>query len=100
MPADHFSTGVWARDGPLRFRHYTCVLCGHRSVTWATFKRHRADCQAKPEEDEPEMTIHLLCLIIALLCFIAAALYAPPAPPRFNLIGAGLAFVALALIFP
>jgi hypothetical protein len=46
------------------------------------------------------MTIHLLCLIIALLCFIAAALYAPPAPPRFNLIGAGLAFLTLALIFP
>lgn len=46
------------------------------------------------------MTIHLLCLIIALLCFVAAALYVPPAPPRFNLLGAGLAFLTLALIFP
>jgi hypothetical protein len=46
------------------------------------------------------VTVHLLCLIVAAVCFIAATLYVPPAPPRFNLIGAGLAFVVLALIFP
>lgn len=46
------------------------------------------------------MTVHLLCLVIALICFVAATLYAPPAPPRINLIGAGLTFLTLSLIFP
>jgi hypothetical protein len=46
------------------------------------------------------MTVHLLCLIVAAVCFIAATLYVPPAPPRFNLIGAGLTFLTLAFVFP
>jgi hypothetical protein len=46
------------------------------------------------------MTVHLLCLIVAAVCFIAATLYVPPAPPRFSLVGAGLTFLTLALLFP
>ena len=46
------------------------------------------------------MTVHLLCLLIALAFAIAAALYVPSPPPRFNFLGAALAFLILALIFP
>lgn len=41
---DHFTTGSWAADGPLRLRSYSCVLCGHRATTWAGFRAHRRVC--------------------------------------------------------
>lgn len=37
-------------------------------------------------------------LILALVCFLLSALGWPPAPPRYNLIGAGLFFATLALL--
>lgn len=40
------------------------------------------------------MTIQFVFLLIAFVCFIASAVYNPPAP-RFNLIGLGLAFWVL-----
>jgi hypothetical protein len=46
------------------------------------------------------VTVHLLCLVIALVFAIAAALYTPPAPPRFSLGWAALAFLILSFIFP
>lgn len=42
---DHFTTGHWAPSGPLRFRTYTCLACGHRSPSWPAFKAHRRTCQ-------------------------------------------------------
>jgi hypothetical protein len=27
------------------FAGYTCLVCGHRSATWATFREHRAQSQ-------------------------------------------------------
>ena len=45
------------------------------------------------------MTVRLLCLWIAALCFAVATLW-QPAPPRFNLVSAGLTFFVLAFIFP
>jgi len=45
------------------------------------------------------VTIHALCLWIAVVLFAAAALWSP-APPRFNLVAAGLTFLTLALLFP
>lgn len=35
-------------------------------------------------------------LILALVCFLLAAIWVPPNPPRVNLIGAGLFFATLA----
>lgn len=46
------------------------------------------------------MTIHLLCLVIAAVLFAVAAIWSPPAPPKFNLLAAGLTFLTLSLIFP
>jgi hypothetical protein len=46
----------------------------------------------------------VLCVALAALLFAVATLWAPtpPAgqPPRFNLIAAGLTFLALAQLFP
>jgi hypothetical protein len=41
----------------------------------------------------------LLCLLIAAVLFAVAALWAPPAPPRFNLVSAGLFFFSAAWLF-
>ena len=49
---------------------------------------------------ESAVTIHLLCLVIAAVLFAVAAIWSPPAPPKFNLMAAGLTFFALAFIFP
>ena len=46
------------------------------------------------------MTIHLLLLVIAAVLFAVAALWSPPAPPKFNLVAAGLTFFALSFVFP
>lgn len=39
--------------------------------------------------------VTLICLVFAFVCFVLAAFW-NPAPPRVNLIAAGLAFWALA----
>ena len=44
LPADYFTGGVFAAAGSELLRSYTCVGCGHRSATWAAFRRHRAGC--------------------------------------------------------
>ena len=45
---NHFWTGVWANQGPLRLRHYTCIECGTRYHTWEQFRAHRkAGCSGK-----------------------------------------------------
>ena len=56
LPEDYFSTGVWAADGTLRLRRYTCVTCGTRLATWEAFRKHRRACAApSPEADaEPD----------------------------------------------
>lgn len=41
----------------------------------------------------------LILLLIAAILFAVAALWAPPAPPRFNLVAAGLFFFAAAWLF-
>lgn len=46
LPAGYFSSGVWARDGPLRLRRHTCVVCGARLKTWVGFQAHRRVCEA------------------------------------------------------
>lgn len=46
------------------------------------------------------MSVKLLCLVIAAVLFAVAALWTPPAPPRFNLIAAGLTFLTLSFVFP
>jgi transcription elongation factor Elf1 len=35
-----------ARRGEL-FQHFTCLACGHRAVTWPTFRLHRRTCMAE-----------------------------------------------------
>jgi uncharacterized membrane protein YhhN len=45
------------------------------------------------------ITPKTLFFIIAAVLFAVAALYAPPQPPRVNLIAAGLCFLALAHLF-
>jgi hypothetical protein len=44
----YFSEGVFAhaRRGEL-FQHFTCLACGHRAVTWPTFRLHRRTCMAE-----------------------------------------------------
>lgn len=44
------------------------------------------------------LTVHLVLLIIALVCFIVAA--AGWSPPRISLIATGLAFLTAAFLFP
>lgn len=44
VPADHFTTGVFAPRGTELLSRYTCVCCGHHSTTWASFRAHRANC--------------------------------------------------------
>jgi len=41
----------------------------------------------------------LVLVLISAVLFAVAALWSPPAPPRFNLVAAGLTFFALAWIF-
>lgn len=45
------------------------------------------------------MTVRLLCLVIAAVCFAVATLW-QPSPSRFNLVSAGLTFFVLSFIFP
>ena len=52
LPADYFSTGVWAPDAPLRFRHYTCNVCGSRMKTWEKFREHRRAADCKPLDQQ------------------------------------------------
>lgn len=42
----------------------------------------------------------LLCLVIATVLFVVAAVWAPPNPPKFNLLAAGLAFLSLSFLVP
>jgi hypothetical protein len=42
---DHFRTAPWAAAGPLRFVHYTCIACGHRSPDYGAFRAHRPTCE-------------------------------------------------------
>jgi hypothetical protein len=46
------------------------------------------------------VTIHILLLVIAAVLFAVAAIWSPPAPPKFNLMAAGLTFFVLAFLFP
>jgi hypothetical protein len=41
----------------------------------------------------------LICVLIAAVIFAVAALWSPPAPPRFSLTNAGLFFFAVAWLF-
>jgi hypothetical protein len=43
------------------------------------------------------MTLHLLLMVLAIVCFFLAAINVPQ-PPRVNMIGAGLCLWALATI--
>ena len=49
LPAEYFVGGVFSAAGSELLRSYTCVCCGHRSATWATFRAHRADCAARQQ---------------------------------------------------
>jgi hypothetical protein len=40
-----------------------------------------------------------ICLLVAAVLFAVAAVWSPPAPSRFNLLAAGLFFLALAFLF-
>lgn len=42
------------------------------------------------------ITPRVLCLLLALVCFAVATFYAPP--PRFSLLGAGLALFVLSFL--
>jgi hypothetical protein len=44
------------------------------------------------------ITPRFLCLCIAILLFAVAAFWTPPSTRPFNLVAAGLGFVALALL--
>lgn len=41
----------------------------------------------------------LICLLIAAILFAVAALWTPPAPPRFSLTNAGLFFFVAGWLF-
>lgn len=45
------------------------------------------------------ITPRMLCLILAIVCFLVAAFWTPPTSRPFNLVAAGLGLVALALLF-
>lgn len=46
------------------------------------------------------LSLRVLCLVVATVLFAVAALWTPAAPPRLNLVAAGLTFLALAFLFP
>jgi len=45
LSAAYFAEGIFAqaKKGEL-FQHFTCLPCGHRSVTWVGFRLHRHSC--------------------------------------------------------
>ena len=45
-------------------------------------------------------SIHFILLLIAAILAAIAAVYVPPAPPRFSLLSAAVCFLALAFLFP
>jgi hypothetical protein len=45
-------------------------------------------------------SIHFLLLLIAAILAAIAAIYVPPAPPRFSLLSAAVCFLCLAFLFP
>lgn len=47
-----------------------------------------------------ELTLRVVCLLVAVVLFAVAALWTPPSPPRLNLMAAGLTFFALAQLVP
>jgi hypothetical protein len=46
------------------------------------------------------VSVRLLLLVVAAVLFAVAAIWAPPAPPKFNLVAAGLTFLTLSFLFP
>ena len=44
-------------------------------------------------------SIHFILLLIAAILAAIAAVYVPPAPPRFSLLSAAVCFLALAFLF-
>lgn len=42
------------------------------------------------------LTVHLVLMVIALICFLLAAVWTPPAPPRVSIGWLGLFFWCLA----
>ena len=45
-----------------------------------------------------DITPSRLCLVLAMLVFAVAAFWRPPNPAPFNMVAAGLALLALALL--
>jgi len=45
-------------------------------------------------------SIRFILLLIAAILAAIAAIYVPPTPPRFSLLSAAVAFLALAFLFP
>lgn len=45
-------------------------------------------------------SIHFVLLLISAILAGVAAVYTPPAPPRFSLLAAAVSFLALAFLFP
>jgi hypothetical protein len=45
------------------------------------------------------ITPKFLCLVLAIICFAVSAFWRPPQTSPVNLVAAGLALVALALLF-
>jgi hypothetical protein len=46
-----------------------------------------------------EPSLRMVCLVVSAIFFALAALYVPPAPPRFSSLGAGGFFLALSFLF-
>ena len=46
------------------------------------------------------ITPRFVLVLVAVVVFAVAALWTPPAPPRLNLVAAGLTFFAASWLFP
>ena len=47
LPDSNDAAGVFPRPRQELLRSYTCVACGSRHATWASFRAHRAGCSER-----------------------------------------------------
>jgi len=74
VAGDYFARGPFRKEGPLAFRTYTCLGCGHRSPEWPLFRRHRQACINRLHGASPAVVARLQGLDPELEALKAAAL--------------------------
>lgn len=94
LPDSYFHTGAFAAVGEELLKGYTCLGCGVRSKTWASFRAHRSECGGRIWATGPE---HELTLFHRLTAMVDAELTATSRPPATAVPAVAHAVAALAV---